>query len=77
MKHHDYNPYAASMTNREIMGRLLRQQQPDIDINDDEAVFGLIIDDYADYARLLADEMHEGHPLPDAEIDSDGLPHLN
>lgn len=38
------------------MMRLLQAEKPDIDVNDDEAVFGQIIDDYADYARLLEEE---------------------
>jgi len=42
--------------NRADMMRLLKAEKPDIDVNDDNAVFGQIIDDYADYARLLDEE---------------------
>lgn len=41
---------------RADMMRLLKAEKPDLDTADDEAVFGLIIEDYADYARLLNDE---------------------
>ncbi|MCM1223839.1 MAG: hypothetical protein NC548_56245, partial [Lachnospiraceae bacterium] len=41
---------------RADMMRLLLAERPDLDVNDDEAVFGQIIDDYEDYARLLTEE---------------------
>lgn len=42
--------------NRADMMRLLLAERLDIDVTDENAVFGQIIDDYADYARLLEDE---------------------
>ncbi|MCM1452592.1 MAG: hypothetical protein NC102_10040 [Clostridium sp.] len=41
---------------RADMMRLLQAERPDLDTNDDESVFGQIIEDYADYARLLTEE---------------------
>lgn len=64
---------SASMTNREIVGRLLRIGHPDLDIYDDESVFGKILDDYADYARLLDAETGNRH----RHASDDGLPHLH
>lgn len=75
MQHPDHHPYTPAMTNREIMGRLLRIEHPDIDINDDEAVFGNILDDYADYARLIEAEISAGCAQR-ATAPDDGLPHL-
>ncbi len=45
--------------NRADMMRLLLAERLDIDVTDENAVFGQIIDDYADYARLLEDERHD------------------
>lgn len=73
MQPNDHQIYSVSMTNREIVGRLLRIQHPELDIYDDESVFGKILDDYADYARLL-DAETKTHSVPASD---DGLPHLN
>lgn len=75
MQPNDHQIYSVSMTNREIVGQLLCIQHPELDIYDDEAIFGKILDDYADYARLLDAETNTNtNSLPACD---DGLPHLN
>ncbi|MCD8388113.1 MAG: hypothetical protein LUD17_14705 [Bacteroidales bacterium] len=46
-------------TNREALMRLLQAGHPGAALGTDEEIFGLIIDDYAEYARLLEAEEAE------------------
>ncbi len=77
MQDNDHPLFSPSMTNREIVGSMLHIMSPDIDLADEEAVFGMILDDYGDYARLLAAEMAGHRASAGSKVASDGLPHLN
>lgn len=78
------------LSKRQQLTRILQAVSPEADFGDDEALFGRILDDYADYAELL-----ERHPREVAEAElrgrnaridelmaerhplTDGLPHLS
>ena len=74
---------------RDDVARMLAEVSPGVDFSDDAALFGRIIDDYADYARLLeesdarvAEAELRGRNTRIEELmgcrepDGDGVPHL-
>lgn len=79
-----------NQSKRAELTRILQAVSPEADFSDDEALFGRIIDDYADYADLLerhAREVREAELrgrnarieelMDGAAPPTDGTPHLS